>query len=173
MTFCQWQEGSADFVKICIGVEGLEQCIHSFVDKLDVNGSRVLRDLTRIKKTHYAYDVILPHEKHHSVCLRSLKQMRALVTQILQCRALKHEALPIPNGPMLTYVDGRPTMGLGSLVTEYEFSQPAPLAHTSLKPFHRRVQYSADRLQHITEALPVGGAVRGCHPPQLDTLQSL
>ena len=32
---------------------------------------------------------------------------------------------------------------------------------------------SADSLLQISEGVPLGGAVRGCHPPQLDTLQCL
>ena len=34
----------------------------------------------------------------------TLKEMRALVTQILQCRELQHHVLLIPKGPMLTHI---------------------------------------------------------------------
>ena len=34
-----------------------------------------------INETHHAYHVILPHEQHHRVCLRTVKEMGALARQ--------------------------------------------------------------------------------------------
>ena len=62
---------------------------------------------------------------------------------------------------------------LWTSVNESDFSHPAPHAHISPQAISPQNADSADSLLHISEGVPLGGAVRGCHPPQLDTLQCL
>ena len=62
---------------------------------------------------------------------------------------------------------------LRRLVNESDFSHPAPHAHISPQAVSLQNANSADSLLHISEGVPLGGAVRGCHPPQLDILQCL
>ena len=54
--------------------------------------------LGTLNRSHHAHHIILPHEQSHSICLRTLKEMRPLVTQILQCKAFTYQVLLIPNG---------------------------------------------------------------------------
>ena len=50
---------------------------------------------TCIEASH-TNNVILPHEENHGITMRRLKQILIPITQILQCRSLKHKVHETP-----------------------------------------------------------------------------